>query len=70
MDFKSTDEQQMIVDTIKMFVERELAPYEEEVERTGQVRPELVTQIRDRSLAAGIYAPNMPAEMGGGGSTI
>jgi acyl-CoA dehydrogenase len=31
------------------------------------VPPELVGQIRDRALAAGIYAANMPAELGGGG---
>jgi len=67
MDFSLTDEQQMIVDTVKTFVERELVPHENEVEKTDEVDPDLVTQIRDKSLAAGIYAANMPAELGGGG---
>ncbi len=67
MDFSIDDDQQMVVDTVRAFVARELAPYEDEVERTGQVRPELVQQIRDRSLAAGIYAANMPEDLGGGG---
>ena len=67
MDFSIDDDQQMVVDTVRAFVNRELAPYEDEVERTGQVRPELVQQIRERSLAAGIYAANMPEELGGGG---
>ena len=67
MDFKPSVEQEMIVDTVRAFVERELLPYENEVEKTGQVRSELVEQIRQRSLAAGIYAANMPEEFGGGG---
>ena len=67
MDFSIDDDQQMVVDTVRAFVNRELAPYEDEVERTGQVPPELVQQIRERSLAAGIYAANMPDELGGGG---
>jgi alkylation response protein AidB-like acyl-CoA dehydrogenase len=67
MDFAPSDEQEMIVDTVNAFVERELVPHEDEVERLGDVPPELVGQIRDRALAAGIYAANMPAELGGGG---
>ena len=67
MDFAPSDEQEMVVNTVQTFVERELVPYEEEVERLGKVSPELVEQIRDRSLAAGIYAANMPDEFGGGG---
>jgi acyl-CoA dehydrogenase len=67
MDFAPTVEQEMIVDTVRTFVERELVPHEDEVERTGAVRTDLVEQIRERSLGAGIYAANMPAELGGGG---
>ena len=67
MDFALTNEQEMVVDTVRTFVERELVPHEEEVERQGDVSPDLVAQIRDRSLEAGIYAANMPAELGGGG---
>ena len=67
MDFALTNEQEMVVDTVRTFVERELVPHEEEVERLGDVSPDLVARIRDRSLEAGIYAANMPAELGGGG---
>ena len=67
MDFSITDEQRLIVETARRFTETELMPYEEEVEHSGAVRPELVEQIKDRSLAAGIYAANMPADLGGGG---
>ena len=67
MDFELSDEHQMIVDTVRSFTEKELMPYEAEVEATGDVSPELVAQIKQRSLAAGLYAANMPAELGGGG---
>ncbi|MGD9960531.1 acyl-CoA dehydrogenase family protein [Nocardioides sp.] len=67
MDFGLDAEQAAVVDTVRRFVTRELYPYEDEVERVGEVRPELVAQIRSRALAAGLYAANMPAELGGGG---
>jgi len=67
MDFALTDEQEMIVDTVRTFVDRELVPHEDDVERLGEVPPDLVKGIRRRSLDAGIYAANMPTELGGGG---
>jgi len=57
----------LIVESARAFVEAELMPYEEEVERTDAVRPELMEQIRARALEAGLYAANMPSELGGGG---
>ncbi|MGH6959368.1 MAG: acyl-CoA dehydrogenase family protein, partial [Dongiaceae bacterium] len=62
-----TTEQQLLVDSVRQFVETELAPHEAEVERTNQVRPELIQQIHARAIAAGFYAANMPEELGGGG---
>jgi acyl-CoA dehydrogenase len=67
MDFGLTDEQRSIVEVTRTFVEKELYPHEEEVERTGVLRPELVAQIRAKALAAGLYAANMPEEVGGAG---
>jgi acyl-CoA dehydrogenase len=67
MDFGLTDEQRSIVEVTRAFVERELYPHEEEVERTGVLRPELAAEIRAKALAAGIYAANMPEEVGGAG---
>ena len=37
MHFGLTDEQQMIVDTVRSFVENEIYPHEDLVERTGEV---------------------------------
>ena len=67
MDFSISDSQQMVVDTVRTFTERELVPHEGEVERTGQVPPELVDEIRAKAIDAGLYAANMPVELGGGG---
>jgi len=67
MDLGLTTEQQLLVDSVRQFVDTELAPYEDEVERTDHVRPELIRQIHERALKAGFYAANMPEELGGGG---
>ncbi len=67
MNFGLTTEQQLLVEAIRGFVETELMPYEEEVERTDKVRPELIAQIKERAIRSGFYAANMPEELGGGG---
>jgi len=67
MDFSLTHEQQMVVDTVRGFVETELFPLEAEVERTGIVPRALGEEIRRKVLDIGFYAPNIPAEFGGGG---
>ncbi len=67
MDFGLTEEQEMIVRTVRGFVERELYPLEAEVERTGHVPIEVGRDIQRKVKALGFYAPNMPAQYGGGG---
>jgi acyl-CoA dehydrogenase len=67
MDFGLTEEQEMIVATTRAFVETELYPHEAEVERTGVLREELRQEIAQKARAAGLYAANMPAELGGAG---
>ena len=67
MDFALTAEQRAIVETVRDFVETELYPHEDEVERLDEIPVAIVESIRAKSLAAGLYAPNLPAELGGGG---
>jgi acyl-CoA dehydrogenase len=67
MEFGLNEEQRAIVATVRDFVRRELVPHEDLVERTDEVPPELASQIRGRAIAAGLYAANFPAELGGGG---
>jgi len=67
MEFGLTPEQQMLVESLRAFVERELIPHEDLVERTDHLPPELAAEIRRKAIAAGFYAANMPEELGGGG---
>lgn len=67
MDFALTEEQNLVVETTRSFVENELYPHEAEVERTGILRSEVIEEIKARAIAAGLYAANMPAEVGGAG---
>jgi acyl-CoA dehydrogenase len=67
MDFALTEEQQLIVKTTRDFVRNELLPHEKEVEESGVLRPELQRQLKAKAIEAGLYAANMPAEVGGAG---
>ena len=67
MDFSLSEEQRMIVETTRAFVENELFPHEAEVERTGVLRDDLRKELSGKAIAAGLYAANMPAEAGGAG---
>jgi alkylation response protein AidB-like acyl-CoA dehydrogenase len=67
MDFSLTEEQQLIIKTTRDFVRQELVPHEREVEATGSLREGLWRPLRDKAIAAGLYAANMPVEVGGAG---
>ena len=67
MEFGLTPEQHMLVESLRAFVEKELIPHEELVERTDRLPPELAAEIRRKAIEAGFYAANMPEELGGGG---
>lgn len=67
MQFGLTDEQKMIIETTRSFVENELYPHEQEVERSGHLRMDLIREVQKKAMAAGLYAANMPAEVGGAG---
>ena len=67
MHFGLSEEQEMIVSTVRSFVENEIYPYEAEVERTGEVPPGLGEAIKQKTLDLGFYACNFPEEVGGAG---
>ncbi len=67
MNFQHTEEQELLIDTARRFVEEELYPHEQEVEATAQVTEDLRRQVIQKSLEIGLYAANMPEELGGGG---
>ena len=67
MHFGLSDEQRMIVDTTRAFVEAELYPHEAQVERDGHLPLELIREIQKKAMNAGLYAANMPEDVGGAG---
>ncbi|MEO1291746.1 MAG: acyl-CoA dehydrogenase family protein [Pseudomonadota bacterium] len=67
MHFGLTDEQEMIVSTVRSFVEHEIYPHEQIVERTGAVPQEIAQEIKRKTLELGFYAANFPEAVGGGG---
>jgi acyl-CoA dehydrogenase len=67
MHFGLSDEQEMIVSTVRSFVEKEIYPHEAEVERTGQVPHELGEEIKQKVIDLGFYACNFPESVGGAG---
>ena len=67
MHFGLTDEQRLIIETTRAFVEAELYPHEAEIERTGKLRPDLAAEIKAKAIETGLYAANMPEEVGGAG---
>lgn len=67
MHFGLTEEQEMIVSTVRSFVEKEIYPHEDMVERTGEVPPDLAQEIKQKVIDLGFYACNFPQEVGGAG---
>ncbi|MYZ51307.1 acyl-CoA dehydrogenase family protein [Malikia spinosa] len=67
MDFSLNDEQKMMIDTIRRFIAEDLQPLENEVEEKGYLEPEKAAAIHAKGKELGLYALNMPAELGGGG---
>ncbi len=67
MDITLNHENELLLQTVRAFMEQEILPHEEEVDRLGQVPDELGRQIAERSIEAGLYAANLPESVGGGG---
>ena len=67
MHYGLTDEHQMIAATVRSFVENEIYPHEELVERSGFVPQEIADDIKRKTKALGFYACNFPESVGGAG---
>ena len=70
MDFSPTEEQCLLVATIRAFVDDELRPLEAQIEETGHLADDIAAEIRAKSQALGLYAVNIPTEYGGGGLPV
>ena len=60
-------ENQLLLETTKRFVEEEIIPHEELVDQLGEVPEEIGRQIETKSKEIGLFAANLPEEVGGRG---
>ena len=67
MDMPVDHENQLLLETVRAFMEAEIYPHEDMVDKEGEVPEELGRQIERRAIEAGLYAANLPEEVGGGG---
>ena len=57
----------MMIDTVRRFIAEELRPLENGIEDKGFLDDDIATGVHEKSKALGLYALNIPAELGGGG---
>lgn len=67
MNYQLTDEQTMLLDSLRGFLEAEIYPHEAEADRKGEVPIELGERIKTKAIEMGFYAANLPESVGGGG---
>jgi len=67
MQFGLSQEQEMIVSTVRAFVENEIYPHEKLVESLGTVPAEISAEIKRKTIELGFYACNFPESAGGAG---
>ncbi len=67
MHFGLSNEQKMMIDTIRRFIAEELHPLEAQVEDSGELDPAKAKVIFEKSKSLGLYALNISEEVGGGG---
>lgn len=60
-------ENELLIATLKAFMDAEIFPYEDEVDAKGEVPIDLGRQIEARAKDVGLFAANLPTEIGGGG---
>ncbi len=67
MNYELTDEQTMLLASLRTFLDKEIYPYEAEADRNGEVPIERCEQIKQRAIEMGFFAANLPESVGGGG---
>ena len=67
IDFTLSEEQKLLIEMTRSFVEKEMVPNEDELERTNQLSPQLASSLKEKSMDLGLHACNLPTKVGGGG---
>ena len=67
MNMHMSHEEELLLATVRGFLEDECFPHEDMVDQTSEVPEDLGRQIEARSKELGLFACNLPEEVGGGG---
>ena len=67
LDFNLSDEQKMLVEMTRSFVEKDMMPHEGILETKGILPSDLAVVLKKKSIELGLHACNLPEEVGGGG---
>jgi acyl-CoA dehydrogenase len=68
MDFRLTEELQILKDTVRRFVDSELIPMEREFRAEGEEMPEqLLKPLQEKAKSLGLWLLGVPEEYGGAG---
>lgn len=71
MDFTLSDEQQMIVETVRRFVQTEIVPLETDLDPdAGALNPDDQLRLVEKTKEMGFYGFDIPAEFGGPGLDV
>jgi acyl-CoA dehydrogenase len=70
LDVTMNDDTRMLVETVRKFVEAEVQPLEREVDELAAIPPEKLKAAKSKAQALGLFAMNMPTEVGGGGLSV
>jgi len=65
MDFAPSPRAQALAERVRLFVDEQVVPLEGQPSGEDGISPEQLADLRAKARAAGIYAPQLPAELGG-----
>ena len=65
-----SNEKSLLVETVSRFVREKVQPLETFVEEEGFIPQDKLREIKTQAIQLGLFAMNMPAEVGGGGLNI
>ena len=67
MDFNLPEELQMLKDTVRKFVDKELIPIEMHTIENMELKPDIRERLEKKTKEMGLWMFDVPEEYGGGG---
>ncbi len=70
MTLQMSHEEELLLATVRSFMDEQFYPHEDMVDQAGEVPDDLGRQIEARARELGLFACNLPEEVGGGGLSL